>query len=511
MEQSKLAMGDFQRTQMGWANQTRILSEQWKEFMTILGVGFMQVALPILQGINQIIGAMIRMAKVMSAVMSGLFGKQAEETKEVAQASLEAASGETALAGGIKKAGAEAKKAIAGFDDLNVLQTSLASGVDGGDINTDIPVIPNAPKGDQTWGDNIKLSPTVQDIMDKIKTWAEQSVALDTLKDAFSRLGYAFDLLWRVSEPLRKVLGDLFLKILESVGTRGIDILSGAFLILAGIMDGISGNIFFFCGLLTGNMQMAVNGIKQTFKGFGEVLEGIFTAVIGEKGVKAIKDFVAKWIPEITAWWNDDVMPWFSSDRWTALWETAKTGMSGGWAGVVAWWNTSGIPLWFNNNVKPYFSAEKWTLAMAGIKTAFATTFKMAINSAILLMNSFITWLNKAMTFSWKAIKVGGIQLAPAGSVQLINIPQIPMLANGGVIPPNSEFMAVLGDQKSGRNIEAPEDLIRQIVREESQSNSTGGDIVLQIDGRTFARLMNPYSSKESNRVGIKLANGGAY
>lgn len=44
----------------------------------------------------------------------------------------------------------------------------------------------------------------------------------------------------------------------------------------------------------------------------------------------------------------------------------------------------------------------------------------------------------------------------------------IPALAAGAVIPPNREFLAVLGDQRSGTNIEAPADLIRQIVREEA-------------------------------------------
>ena len=43
----------------------------------------------------------------------------------------------------------------------------------------------------------------------------------------------------------------------------------------------------------------------------------------------------------------------------------------------------------------------------------------------------------------------------------------LPRLASGAVIPPNREFMAVLGDQRSGNNIEAPEALIRKITREE--------------------------------------------
>lgn len=58
----------------------------------------------------------------------------------------------------------------------------------------------------------------------------------------------------------------------------------------------------------------------------------------------------------------------------------------------------------------------------------------------------------------------------------LVNAP-IPYLATGAVIPPNREFMAVLGDQKHGNNIEAPESLLRKIIREEMRRNqSVGGN-----------------------------------
>mgnify|MGYP001023253631 CR=1 FL=1 len=92
-------------------------------------------------------------------------------------------------------------------------------------------------------------------------------------------------------------------------------------------------------------------------------------------------------------------------------------------------------------------------------------------------------------------------------------MPEIPYLAKGAVIPQNREFLTVLGDQKNGRNLEAPESLIRQIVREESggagASGASGGDTYLQIDGRTFARLINPYNSSEKNRRGVHLIEGG--
>lgn len=69
--------------------------------------------------------------------------------------------------------------------------------------------------------------------------------------------------------------------------------------------------------------------------------------------------------------------------------------------------------------------------------------------------------------------------------------PMVPYLAQGAVIPPNKEFMAVLGDQKSGNNIEAPESLIRRIVREES-GNGKGStyNVTAQVNRRTLFDLV---------------------
>ena len=75
-----------------------------------------------------------------------------------------------------------------------------------------------------------------------------------------------------------------------------------------------------------------------------------------------------------------------------------------------------------------------------------------------------------------------------------INIPKvksvkIPYLAQGAVIPPNAPFMAVLGDQRHGNNIETPEDLLRKVVREESGKNSGNGatyHFVAQLNGQTL-------------------------
>ena len=64
----------------------------------------------------------------------------------------------------------------------------------------------------------------------------------------------------------------------------------------------------------------------------------------------------------------------------------------------------------------------------------------------------------------------------------------IPYLASGAVIPPRSEFLAVLGDQKKGNNLETPESLLRQIVREESGKG--------QGDGNTYNVTVNASGRK---------------
>ena len=60
-----------------------------------------------------------------------------------------------------------------------------------------------------------------------------------------------------------------------------------------------------------------------------------------------------------------------------------------------------------------------------------------------------------------------------------LNHVSIPRLAQGAVIPPNREFMAVLGDQSHGTNIEAPLDTIKQAVAEVLANNGNAEMIQL--------------------------------
>lgn len=82
----------------------------------------------------------------------------------------------------------------------------------------------------------------------------------------------------------------------------------------------------------------------------------------------------------------------------------------------------------------------------------------------------------------------------------------IPYLASGAVIPPNAPFMAVLGDQRNGTNLEAPEDLLRKIVREEIGEINITTEVNFEGTLAQFVRALYPEIKSEAQRSGTSLA-----
>ena len=133
-----------------------------------------------------------------------------------------------------------------------------------------------------------------------------------------------------------------------------------------------------------------------------------------------------------------------------------------------------------------------WTLGLAAAGIALGIAAVMAaINNAEQRMKSYEQF-NAAPTLADKIA---------AGQTSR----QIPALATGAVIPPNREFMAVLGDQRNGTNLEAPESLIRQIVREEA--GGTGGTLRIS-PAPGLTRYLKYELEAEGVRAGTPLVEG---
>lgn len=140
--------------------------------------------------------------------------------------------------------------------------------------------------------------------------------------------------------------------------------------------------------------------------------------------------------------------------------------------------------------VGAFQSALSLGIAVAAI-TAGVGAMILAINSAEKRVNQLESTMGQSLSPS--ALGMGGSS-------------GIPALATGAVIPPNGEFLAILGDQKNGRNLEAPEGLLRQIVREEGGGGASGTLTIRPAPGLT--RYLSYELKREDARAGTPLVEG---
>lgn len=147
-------------------------------------------------------------------------------------------------------------------------------------------------------------------------------------------------------------------------------------------------------------------------------------------------------------------------------------------------------------------------LALEGIKNAFKSCLNGIINFWESVINFIIRGINDLIS-NLNIIESVGEVLGQDWSFTPISEVQFPRLAQGAVIPPNREFLAVLGDQKQGMNIEAPlQTIVDAFNIALSQRGNLGGgnmEVVLEIDGREFGRAVVEQGNRENRRIGTKL------
>ena len=335
-----------------------------------------------------------------------------------------------------------------------------------------------------------------------LDTWAAKfdevlnGPVLEAINSFLSVVGKVIDvlkLLWEeVLVPLIEWIIENIIPVLapivEWIGTTALDLVGTVAEMASGILDALGGIIDFLVGVFTGDWDKAFSGLKQIADGFKKTFNAIF-------------DFIQ----------NNILIPFgnFLSGAFEQDW-ISTFGMFGyvieGFLGIIQN-NFDRARQVFDgliDFVNGIFSGN-WRRAWEGIVDVFTGVFqgiidkiKSVINSAISIANGGIRLINSAIGGIESAISFGPWKIpTPFGSrtigfqAYFPRVPTIPYLASGAVIPPNKEFMAVLGDQNQGNNIEAPEGLIRRIVREES--GRTGGnkyEIPLKVGRRELARLV---------------------
>lgn len=180
----------------------------------------------------------------------------------------------------------------------------------------------------------------------------------------------------------------------------------------------------------------------------------------------------------------------------TGVWDKIKDKTSRTWESVTTFISTK------VEAIKTAIT-DKFNAARDAVRSAFegiVNFIKAPINQAISIVNNAVGMINNAIGGIESAFSFGPWTVpTPFGSKTIgfhatfPRVGTIPYLASGAVIPPRSEFLAVLGDQKKGNNLEAPESLLRQIVREESGKGNNSGNtynVTVNVSGRKLLDII---------------------
>lgn len=557
MEQTALAEGDFAKTSDSWANQTRILSERWKEFLSIVGSGLIEVLLPFVKFLNRILEILILIAEGIGYIFSIITGKNpnddtdklGQSIKDLSNSAGSAAENENNLADGINSAAKAAKSALAQFDQLDVLQRDLgSSGGSGGgnfdydgndfdldfgfdDIDTDLDEI------------DYKFDNFLIGLKDKIKEF--ETVPVFVPQPIFAPLpDPIYNPNWGLDLPI--ILDPVFQPIPSPIYNPnwGLEVPKVEAPIFPpipipiynpdwGLNNSLAAEsllVLTTLGLLNTGLQNNLIAMELSFqnaaKVITEAINGADTAISTALGnistnVSTTKENVSGYFENLyIAVVND--MEQMKASVTTSVYETCSNIMSnmgialeGIDETVVNWVNStaSNFVIWGTGVVNTVYEAA------VGVRDTFVSGLKSAWESFV----SFIEATGEKAENVWSehktaiitaaaitgAVAVTAAVIASGGSL-LPALAAVPMLAEGAVIPPNQEFLAILGDQKSGRNIETPESLIRQIMREEMEGFMGVGsdftvDMPVYLDGEVIYRNVQ----RISRRRGKSLITGG--
>lgn len=437
--------------------------------------------------VNIIVPAFTKFVNILAAIINkiaSVFAVLTGKTVESSRAAAEALNKQTSALNGTGAAAKEAKKQLLGFDEINQL-TEDTSGGGGGGSGTIAPDF-SAQEFDSTFLDTIlekvgKIAADVLAIIEDVR---------DFVTDFLSgEWGDAIDDLGSFCRNVRDLIVDL-LEFVDYIVGNGIDSIIEKFRLaetpIGDMLESIKGMFHdaseFIITMLNDDfygMIESLDSFFEHFKNFGlalldfanqginSLLDWIDNATNGrfKTVIATIRQFINGLVDSEKQIFGGLID--FISGTFTGNWEKAWNGIKNIFAGI---WNAIISILEGAIN-----------LIMDGVRAV--------VNRSIELLN-YIPGVNiAAKGIDWGRVSLGAIKA--------------PRLAQGAVIPPNREFLAVLGDQKNGTNVEAPLETIKQAVAEVLSQNGSGEEITIKFTGdlATLARVLTPEITRQQRRT----------
>jgi len=567
--------GDFKRTSKSWANQTKILTERWNAMSAVMGEAFIVILTPVIQMLNTIISKLHEASLAFKGFVNNMFGiKKAEPSegmKALADAAVEAGDS-------VADAAKKAKSSVSAFDELNVLSsTSDTGGIAAGeemdllDPTQGLDQIDLSEKKDElnalqiiarqvtsTFG---RLGTSVKDAFGPVVTQA-----IDMFKSKFDLLKETFII-------VATTLGKVFMPVINWFIEKGVPIIAEFVSSTLHVLDALlTGIIEIFNLIWTTGVEPVLNYLVQGFLNTLELIK-ILWDTWGKDIMSTVIRIIENIVNGFKEFWNVILLPLIEGGlaMFNRLWDkyledviVAVLGFISKLAEygrtvydvfikpIIDYLTNDMKPIWkfiidgLIKNVEAFLSivievglkviealgglleflmgvfTGDWERAWEGLKTFVLNIWdgiwigiKGFINMIIGGINTMVRGINK-VEFDlpdWIPGDLGGKSLG-------FNIPEIPKLANGGLV--SAPTLAMVGDNKNaavdpevvsplsklegmmtGSNQMIIEVLLRILQAIEGQEMS------LDIDGERLSRVIRRYLDSEDNRLGRKTVTVG--
>ena len=551
-----------------WLGKTIMQNEEARAAVARLKAAFLTLAQPILQVVIPVFVKLVNILTQVVTAIAKFFGMLSGKSWASQKSAAQGLNDEQKALEGVGAAAKDASKSMASFDEINQLTDNTASGAGGGGGAASTEIAPDFSNLDMAEDKLHDILGLVGAIAAGLLAWKIASLFTNDLSKiwgialavagAFALVYFWLDA-WNNGIDLQNFLGMLAGLAALAVGlaiafgpiAAGIALVVGGLaMLVVGIKDVIENGfnlvntLTIIAGLLaagigislltgswiplliagflaalvalvsfTGHGEELIQGLKNIIDGFGKFFKGVFTGdmKLAVEGIKQIWEGMKQT-------WNAIVNS--IKDAWNMFitWLQSKSPV------LAAFFQTVGkLVSDLYNSVKDILKGivdfvvgvftGDWTKAWEGVKEIFkgiwngiVSIIEAAINFIIDGINLLISALN-TIHFEipdWVPI-IGGKSFGI--SIPLVSRVELPRLAEGAVIPPNREFMAVLGDQKSGTNIETPlETMVQAFKQAMNESGGRSQTIILQLNGREFARAVYKANNEETQRVGVRLA-----
>lgn len=486
----------------------------------------------ILPAIRTLLAWLAKLTAVVSVFINSLFGKTASQADASAKALYNQASATEAAGDAAEKA----KKQLSGLDEMNRWESNDSSGGGGGDGASG--AAPKFDLSDQVDTGKIgKIAAVVRELSPYVAAVAAGFAAWKIGKKFLGNLSKAKQLALAVAGAVLMAINvvDMFKNGINFDNLTGYIIGAAAAVTGLGLAFGVLGGAI--TAIVAGLVLLGVairdvikNGFNNknltaitvallTIGGAIAIITGAWIPLLIAAIAAVVVWIVAKWT-SIKEWVNKTissidaafeqhlanveagvaaVVDWVI-EKWTAvkdwfrgLWEKVSSGAVAAWDGIKSAFKS--VPGWFQSKFRDAWQKVKDVFSTggriwSGIKEGIESTFRTVVNAIIRGMNTIIAVPFNRINFMLNTIRNAHfLGISPFQNLWGVNplpVPQIPMLARGAVIPANRQFLAVLGDQRNGNNLEAPESLLRQIVREEAGGAGSRYEFIARLDRRTL-------------------------